>query len=228
MLSEQQMKINNEDFTIFYSGKLFECIAADEAQRLCECLGVIKKSYPKNSFIFAEGDEPDIFGFVLTGAVKVIQEDFWGNQSILARVGVGGMFGEAFSLLNKELPLNVIAAEKTTVLFINTAKVNNQCGQHCLAHSTLIINLMRILAGKNISLIQKIGFITRKTLREKIMMFLSLQAQSSKETEFTIPFNRQELADYLNADRSALSAELSRLSGEGVIVYRKNKFKLIK
>ena len=188
-----------------------------EAQKLC---------YEKNQTILSADNSVPLVGIVLEGSVAVLKDDFWGNRAILTKLTVGDIFAEAFACANlTEIPVNVIATEKTTVLFINYLKVT-QSTPAFDAQSQLMLNMLTLLARKNIFLTQKIEHLMKRSTREKILSFLSEQATLSGQASFDIPLNRQELADYLAVDRSALSKELSRLQKEGLIYFNRHHFEL--
>jgi CRP-like cAMP-binding protein len=186
-------------------------------------------------------DEPRFIGVVLSGALHILQDDFWGNRAILARAEPGELFGEAFSCGGvKKLPVSVQAVEQSEVLLIDLSRIITTCSSACVFHRDLIKNTLQDMARKNIALIKKMEHITRRTTREKLLSYLSSQAQqllatptlvgkfpAQGSTAFTIPFNRQELAEYLSVDRSAMSAELGKMQGEGLIRFNKNRFELL-
>jgi CRP-like cAMP-binding protein len=207
-------------------------IDGDGLVKLMKCLSVSSGRFEKNSFIFLAGESVPSAGIVLSGAVHVIMEDFWGNRAIMARLEPGELFGEAFQCAGlQKLPVSALAAETSEILSIDVAKAMSPCSEQCHFHLKLIQNLIRVLAEKNILLTQKIGYVTRRTIREKLMTYLSSQAktadrESRDKTSFKIPFSRQELADYLSADRSALSAELGRMRDDGILGFKKNRFVL--
>lgn len=166
-------------------------------------------------------------GLVLEGAVHIIKEDFWGNRSIIARIGPGELFAEAFSCAEiPSLPVSAAAVTDCTVLSINYRKIITVCSHACVFHTRLIHNMLHILALKNQMLMDKLGYLTKRTTREKLLSYLSAQAVQTGSSRFFIPFDRQELADFLCVERSAMSAELSRLKKEGLLDYRKNEFTL--
>jgi transcription antitermination factor NusG len=135
--------------------------------------------------------------------------------------------GESVKIIDREtLPTNIVAAEKSTILFIDTDHLSHPCGNHCKFHITLINNLLRIMATKNVGLNQKLQCISQRTTREKILNYLLLEAKKHKANEFEIPFDRQSLADYLCVERSAMSAEISKLRNENILECNKNKFKI--
>ena len=158
------------------------------------------------------GETTAAVGLVLSGSVHIIQEDFWGERQILNDCGEGQLFGESYACIQSEpLMVSVIAAEKSEVLFLDINKVMTVCSSACTFHSRLIRNLLSIIAGKNLMLTRKIDHMGRKTIREKVLAYLSFHATKQGSRTFEIPFNRQQLADYLSVDRSALSAELSKM-----------------
>ena len=208
---------------------LFEGISETELKTLLLCLSARQKHFKKNRFIFNAGDKIDSIGIVLGGAVHVIREDFWGKRKILSRLEEGELFGEAFACADvKEIPVSVMAAEDSEILFVNCERIIKTCKSTCTFHAGLIKNLTLLLAEKNIALIQKLEYITQPSTREKLLSYLSEQARLAGKSMFSIPFNREELADYLSVERSAMSAELSKMKTDGIILYQKNNFELLK
>lgn len=206
---------------------LFDKIEEKDLENMLYCLSAKNKIYKKNDFIFSEEDKPTYVGIIVSGSVCVVKEDFWGNRSILAKLGEGDLFGEAFSCAEIEsLPVSVVASENTEVILIDYKKIITTCSAACVFHSHLINNMIKILANKNIMMTRKIQHIAKRTTREKLLSYLSEQAIKCKSNEFKIPFNRQELADYLSVDRSAMSNELSKMRDEGIIEFSKNEFKI--
>lgn len=207
---------------------LFDGIENGEMEQLLLCLGGRHAIYDEGEYILLAGDRADQVGLVLSGSVLVFSDDFWGNRTILAHVERGGLFGEAFSFARVEaLPVSVKAAEKTEVLFINCERIITVCPSACEFHTRLVRNMLKILAEKNMTLTQKIGHMGKRTTREKILSYLSEQAKKAGGNSFSIPLNRQEMADYLAVDRSAMSKELGRLREEGQISFHKNRFRLL-
>ncbi len=206
---------------------LFYNISQNDLNSVLHCLSAKDKFYKKNDFIFSEEDTPVYAGIIISGSVCVVKEDFWGNRAILAKLGEGELFGEVFSCAEVEsFPVSVVATEDTEIILIDCRKVTTTCSTACVFHTQLINNLIKILANKNIMMNQKIQHIVKRTTREKLLSYLSEQAVRFKSDVFTIPFNRQELADYLSVDRSAMSKELSKMKDEGIIEFNKNEFVL--
>lgn len=214
-------------FKVLKNSALFSNISENDLENILKCLSSKNKFYKKNDFIFSEEDSTNYAGIVISGSVCVIKEDFWGNRAILDKLEVGDLFGEAYALANMDsLPISVIATQDCEVVLINCKKILKTCSNACSFHTRLVNNLMKILASKNISLNQKIYHLVKRTTREKLISYLSEQAEKQKSNIFKIPFNRQELADYLSVDRSAMSHELSKLKNEGIIEFNKSEFRL--
>lgn len=208
--------------------KLFKGIKESDLMLLLGCLSGKLQHYEKNEIVFMSGESINSFGIVLAGQVQIVQEDFYGNRSILANIGVSNLFGESFACAGiKNLPVSVIATAESDLLFIDCQRLATPCVNSCAFHSQLIQNMLHITAMKNISLMQKIEFVTKRTTREKLLAYLSSEAQKAGSSCFSIPFNRQELADYLSVDRSAMSAELGKLRDEGILKFHKNHFELL-
>ncbi|MDR2210742.1 MAG: Crp/Fnr family transcriptional regulator [Spirochaetaceae bacterium] len=215
---------------------LFKDMTEADIQKLLSCLSVQRKTFKKNTFILVAGEGakknreggPAIpMGIVLSGSLRMIQNDFWGNRSILGSINPAGFFGGAFSYAQVEsAPVSVVAAEKSEVLLFNYKTIPIVCRNACSFHMVLINNLIGLLAKKNVMLIQKLEYMNHRSIREKILAYLSGRALEAGKNRFTIPYNRQELADYLSVDRSALSRELGRLRDQGLLSFRKNTFTL--
>ncbi|MEG0829391.1 MAG: Crp/Fnr family transcriptional regulator [Anaerovoracaceae bacterium] len=207
---------------------IFAKIKESDLEELLKCLSARTKQYEKGQHILTVGEQATFTGMLLTGQVHIIKEDFLGNKGIIAQVVPGEIFGEAFSFMEtKELPISVVAVEKTKVLFLDYKKIITMCTSSCGFHGQLIKNLIRILSQKNILLTEKIDYISRRTTREKLIAYLSEAAFKAGKNTFTIPFNRQQLADYLAIDRSAMSLQLCKMRDEGLIEFEKNKFKIV-
>jgi len=216
-------------YSILQKSPLFTWIGEGDIKTLLNCLSAVKRNFKKNRFIFLVGEIAETIGIVLSGAVHVVREDFWGKRKILARIEPGGLFGEAFACAGIEsLPVSVMAAEDSEILFVNSKRITASCQSACVFHTKLINNLMLILAKKNVALTQNLEHITQPTTREKLLSYLSEQARLAGAATFDIPFNREELADYLSVERSAMSAELSKMREAGLLFHHKNHFELLK
>ena len=214
-------------FPALQDSVLFSGILKEDLQKLCKCLNARERVYKKETFVFYGGDDVKSVYFILSGKFHIINEDFWGNRSIIETMTKDILFGEAyvFSKRKKHL-VSVIAAEDSVVLEIEPDSLFEYCPQKCLCHTQLIKNTLYILSEKIVRLTEKTGHIMQRTTREKLLSYLSKCAQTEKSSSFYIPYSRQQLADYLCVDRSALSHELSKLQKEGMVQYHKNNFKL--
>ena len=208
--------------------RLFDGVKEKEQEALLNCLSSKESCFVKNDFVLHGGVSEPITGMVREGSLQIIKEDYWGNRIIIDVLGPGELFGEAFACAEiSPIPISVVAAEKTKLLLFDYQKLLTTCSSSCAFHSRVIRNMTRILAEKNILLMQKMEHITKRTTREKLLSYLSSQAVMKGSSSFEIPFNRQELADYLAVDRSAMSAELARMRDDGLLRFRKNRFTLL-
>ncbi len=213
---------------VLRSVELFKNIADGEINTLLSCLSARRGHYGKNQVVFQSGEETGSFGVVLSGQVQIYHEDFYGNRNIIATAGSGDLFAESFVCAEMTaLPVSVEAAAESELLFIEFARLAFPCERACFFHGRLIQNMLNIIARKNIALTRKLEFVSKRTTREKLLSYLSEEAEKAGSSRFAIPFNRQELADYLFVDRSAMSAELSKLQKEGLLRYEKNRFELL-
>jgi len=218
----------NKEFKILEHIALFDGIDSADLGNIIICLEGKVKQYPKNQSIIMVGEEITALGIVLTGRVQVIREDIMGNRMIVAGLGEGDIFGETFACAGvKESPVSVFASEACEVLWISMKRIVSTCSSACDFHSRLISNLLQLLANKNLYLNNKMELLTKRSVREKIMAYLASQVEQHNASSFEIPLNRNELADYLCIDRSAMSRELSKLRDKGEIEFRKNYFKVL-
>ena len=206
---------------------LFHDITLENIPSMLNCLDAMEKTYRRDDFIFLAGDEPRYVGVVLSGGVRIIQEDFWGNRSILAHAGPSDIFGEVACAEITKLPVSVLVHSKAEILLLDYRRIFNTCSNACTHHAGLIRNMVRILARKNLYFTTKMSHLTKRTTREKLLSYLSFLSMEAGSNRVTVPFSRQDLADYLSVDRSALSRELSRMQQDGLLHYEKNKFELL-
>lgn len=196
-------------------------------QEILSCLSATVRQAGKNTFILSADDSVHFVGLILSGSVHVVREDFWGRKDILSQLGPCELFAEAFSFAHTEkVPVGVLAVEKTEIMLIDCRKIIKTCPTACVFHSQLISNMLEIIANKNVLLMQKIEQLSKRTTREKLLSYLSAEAQKAGSSSFEIPFNRQELADYLSVDRSAMSNELGKMRDEGLIDFERSHFVL--
>ncbi|MCD8020987.1 MAG: Crp/Fnr family transcriptional regulator [Clostridiales bacterium] len=165
---------------------------------------------------------------MVEGKLHIQQDDYWGNTNILNTIEPGELFGEAYVAPDSGAMLNdVIAVQDSTVIFFNAQKVITNCPSACRFHSLVIQNLLFSISDKNRNLVQKLSHMSKRSTREKLMSYLSEESKKHNSATFTIPFNRQQLADFLSVDRSAMSNELCKMRDEGLIIFERSRFTLI-
>ena len=207
---------------------LFSGIEPAQYPAVIRCLRAQVRTYQKEERLFSAGDAPSFLGVVLRGSVALLQEDTWGGQVILSVVLAGGVFAESFALSDGgTLPFSAAARTDSRILCIPTGELLSPAALSCPFHTRLIHNLIRILTQENLRLLQKIRHLSQKTTRQKVMSYLASQAAIQNSSTFCIPLDRQEMADYLGVERSALSAVLSQMQREGLIRFAKNRFSLL-
>jgi len=207
---------------------LFDEIVDSDILSLTKCLNAKVKVFDKNNIIFAEDSPADSIGIVLSGSVQIMQNDYYGNRTLLSEVGPSEMFAEAFACAGlKSIPVSVIAKETCEIMFINCNRILYSCSNSCSFHRKITFNLMKTLAMKNIVFHQKVEIMSKRSTKEKLMTFLLFQAKKHNSYSFDIPFDRQELADFLAVDRSGLSTVIGNLIKEGIIQNKKNHFELL-
>ncbi|MGI6006103.1 MAG: Crp/Fnr family transcriptional regulator [Ruminococcus sp.] len=207
---------------------LFAGIDDRDFMTMLNCLGSFVRTYEKGEVLSLQGEKVRCLGMVLDGTVHMVQEDLWGGKTILACMGKGEAFGETFVCgSSMASAVTFLAGTKLKVLFLPFYRVMRSCSSSCVFHHRLIENMVTLIADKNAQLMAKVEVISKKTLREKILTYLSLQAQIHGSNYFEIPMGRQEFAEFLCADRSALSRELSSMKADGVLDYDRNTFRLL-
>ncbi len=207
---------------------LFFGIGEAELLHMLGCLRAKTEFFDKKCTVFAEGTRAKYIGIVLSGSVQMTQVDFYGNRSIFSIIGEGQVFAEAFACAEvEEMPVDVVANEPSEIMIIESARVMHSCERNCDFHRQLIFNLMKDLAKKTITFHNKIDVTSKRTTREKLIAYLMHEAKRAGSNSFEIPFDRQELADYLEVERSGLSSEIGKLKREGVLESNRKHFTLL-
>ena len=213
-------------FETIKDNPLFAGIAKSDFELMLSCLSAKTAAYGKDDIILLSGDTVNFVGLILSGGVRVIKEDIEGRITILTELSVADMFGEVFACAGVDhSPVTIQAAESTEVLFIDYKRIISSCTSACPFHAKLIENMLKLVAVKSLMLNQKIEILSKRTTREKLLLFFDMQRGTANR--FTIPYNREELANFLCVDRSAMSNELGKMRDEGIIKFRKNMFEIL-
>ncbi len=214
-------------FEILKKCPLFFDIEENELSALLKCLGAKVSSFEKKYTMFMEGSPVKYIGILLSGSAQIVSIDYFGNRSILSGINAGEVFGESFACAElSRIPVSVVANESCEIMLIDYRRILHPCENSCGFHNRLIFNLMKSLAEKNIMFHKKIEVTSKRTTREKLLCYLDFEAKRAGSNKFSIPFDRQELADYLEEDRSGLSSENGKLTKEGILESKKKKFRL--
>jgi CRP-like cAMP-binding protein len=212
-------------YTQIKNSPIFLGISEEELKEMLSCFNARVKTYENGEMIIRQGDVVKNIYLVLDGNVNIEKDSYWGRRIIVSQLGINDNIALAFvASKNVESSIDAVAIGKTKLLVLTYEKCTTMCHNVCTKHKLLIKNLFEILSKENIELLQKIENISQKTIREKLLTYLSNEAYKAKSNVFEIKFNRQDLADYLNIDRSAMSFELSKMQKDGIIKYNKNKF----
>jgi CRP-like cAMP-binding protein len=216
------------DIEVLHKMPLFIGMTDKEITTLLKSLDARKQDYEKNDLILHAGSKPGVIGIVLSGSVTILSDDIWGNRTILSHVEKGGIFAEAYALL-EDVPMlvDVMANEGCSILLLKTKGILSSVGSQNSWDYKFLRNLLLISSKKNLNLSGRSFHTSPKTIRERVMSYLNTLALQNDSTEFDIPFDRQQLADYLNLERSALSKELGKMQKEGILETRKSHFKLL-
>lgn len=203
--------------------QLFRGLQEEEIKTLLGCLHAFKRNYKKGETILSDGSVTENIGIVLSGMALISCNDIWGNTSVLGNAAPGSVFAEVYACIpGQPLLVTVSAAEETCILFINARRILTTCTNACPVHARLARNLLTVCAYKSLQLSQRILHTSAKSIRGRLMSYFSECAKRSGRNSFLLPYNRQQLADYLNVDRSTMSNELSKMQKEGLLTYKKN------
>ena len=208
--------------------QMFSGVGENEIESMLSCLGARLYEFSKGEYVIRQGERLSDIIVLADGNLHIQKDDYWGNRSILDQISVGEMFGEAYVAPDSGTVLNdVVAVEKSMVIFFDVKRILTTCSSACRFHNLVVQNMFFTISEKNRKLVQKLGHMSKRTTREKLISYLSEEAKKQKSSKFTIPFNRQQLADFLSVDRSAMSNELCKMRDEGLIEFEKNNFKLL-
>jgi len=213
-----------EYFDVLKSVGLFKNIEDTDLETMLKCLNAEIKIVKKNEVILLAGEKPNYVGIVLSGQIHIIRENLDGKSSLMAAITAGDFFAEALCCANvTESPVTILAGENTTVILLKFDRILHICSRSCAFHQKLIENMLNLLANKNLFLQSRMEIMAIKSIRSKVLRYLESFVPKQGRI-ITIPFNREELADYLCVERSALSHELSKMKKDGLIDYKKNRF----
>lgn len=216
-------------FPILTSSPLFAGIGAKDFESMLVCLSASRKTYGKEEVVLMEGDTVTEIGLLLTGRLHLFKSDVWGNNSIITEITPPGMFAEAVVCGGiGRAPVGIVAKDPSAILFMDYRKIVTTCSSACVFHAKLIRNMIGVLARKNIQMADKMEHMSRRTTKEKLLSYLNAEARQKNSKVFDIPYNRQELADFLSVERSAMSAEMGKLKKSGILACNKNHFELLR
>ena len=205
---------------------LFASMEPQQITSVLHCVGAVVRE--AGEYILRAGDRTQAMGLLLSGSAFAVQDDLWGQRNIMGKILPPGTFAEPFAATpGAVLNVSVVASVPSKVMFLNIQRITTVCSETCPQHALLIRNLVSVLARKNLQLNDKITHMSKRRTREKLLSYLSSESLRQGSLEFDIPFDRQQLADYLCIERSAMSAELSRLQKDGLLATERSHFRLI-
>lgn len=218
----------NIPYHVISKNPLFDQIQEEDLLGMLNCLCARVHLYQKDSYIILAGDQVRSIGVVLTGKVSVVRESEEGLRNLVAVLMPGECFGESFACSDRpEAFVSVVAMEDCEILFLDCKKIVTTCSSACTFHTRLIENILSMLTDKILGLNQKLEIVSKRKIREKLLTFFETQKKNADTNVFSIPYNREQLADFLFVDRSALSNELCKMRDEGLIRFQKNKFEIL-
>lgn len=207
---------------------LFDGIDPGDRMAMLSCTGYHISAFRKGEIVAFENENIKHVGIVISGTVDMIKEDIWGNKTMLVRIREQEVFGETFACGSDNLSVVTFQVlEDAQILFIPFDRVMRSCTMACQFHHRLIENMVRVIADKNRDLMRKVEAVSKRSIREKLLAYLSVQAQTRGTRYFEIPLGRVELAEYLCVDRSAMTRELVKMKEDGLIDYDRNCFRML-
>lgn len=216
-----------EYIPVLQKTQLFSGISEEDTAVMLECLQAKLRTYKKGEFVVRQGEHISNIMVLAAGKLHIQRDDHWGNRSIISMISAAEMFGEAYAAPDSSpMPNDVLAVEDSAVIFFDVNRIITVCPSACRFHSMVVRNLFFAISEKNRKLVRKLSFMSERTTREKLIAYLSEEAKRQNSSSFSIPFNRQQLADFLSVDRSAMSNELCKMRGEGLLDFEKNRFVL--
>ena len=217
-----------DDILLSVESPLFDGIDRNDRRAMLGCIGYHIGTFRRGEIVAFEEENMKHVGIVLSGTVDMIKEDLWGNKTMLIRSRKNDIFGETFACGSDNLSVVTFqVSEDARILFLPFDQVMHSCTMACQFHHKLIENMVRVIAAKNRDLMRKVEVVSKRTIREKLLAYLSIQAQIQGTRYFEIPLGRVELAEYLCVDRSALTRELVKMKEGGLIDYDKNCFRML-
>lgn len=212
---------------ILRNSPFFQGMSEEELLSVLQCVNAVVQHKKKDEYIFRVGDSTESMGLVLRGSVLVLQEDLWGHRNIIHRIGPGEYFAEPFAATaGSVLNVSVVADEDSEIMLLNMERFLKTCPHACAHHSRMVRNLVSVMARRVLDLNEKLTHMAKRSTREKLLSYLSAESMRQGKLSFTIPYDRQQLADYLSVERAAMSVELSKLQKEGLLKTNRNHFEL--
>ena len=217
------------DLPVLKGSQLFAGIRESEILPMMNCTGAYRKKFRRGEAIIVTEDTVPCAGLILSGTVQMVQEDVWGVRTILMSLGEGEFFGESFACGTQlHATVSFEAQTEVTTVYFPFRRMLTMCGSACAFHQRLIENMVILLADKNARLMTKLEILSKRSLSQKILALLSAEAQKAGSLYFTLPMNRDEMAEYLCVNRSALSRELAGMRDKGLIDFDRNTFRLLR
>lgn len=212
---------------ILRNSPFFQGMTKEEILSVLHCVSAVVQRKKKDEYILRVGDSTESMGLVLRGSVLVLQEDLWGHRNIIHRIGPGEYFAEPFAATaGSVLNVSVVADEDSEIMLLNMERFLRTCPHACAHHGRMVRNLVSVMARRVLDLNEKLTHMAKRSTREKLLSYLSAESMRQGKLSFTIPYDRQQLADYLSVERAAMSVELSKLQKEGLLKTNRNHFEL--
>ena len=212
---------------ILRNSPFFQGMTEEEILSVLHCVSATVQRKKKDEYILRVGDSTEAMGLVLSGSVLVLQEDLWGHRNIIHRIGPGEYFAEPFAATpGSVLNVSVVADADAEIMLLNMERFLRSCPNACAHHSRMVRNLVSVMARRVLDLNEKLTHMAKRSTREKLLSYLSAESMRQGKLSFDIPYDRQQLADYLSVERAAMSVELSKLQKEGLLKTTRNHFEL--
>lgn len=207
---------------------IFKGLDKNDIKALTFCFKSRVQTYEKNDVIANSMDRFDNLILIVQGQANIVSYMQNGNTNLQDKLTAGSIYGDV-ELFSKSGTYNstIVANKKTEVMFLNKYIVNIPCENNCYRHKTFLDNLVMHMANSLQKKQQTINILSKRSTKEKVLLLLKYLAKEQNTRYILLPYSRQEMADFLAVDRSALSLTLSKMKKDKQIDFEKNKFVLL-
>lgn len=209
--------------------QLFRGIRTANARMILDCFEYKVRTFEQGEVIFPKGSAVESIGLILSGRAEILYKDLYGDTVCILVKETGEFVGDLYSCARNNVTTSNIAAQtRCELLLLNTRRVLEPCELQCENHKIITRNLIAMIADEGIRMGKRMAILSGRTIRGKLLTYLAQQARDAGSNTFFIPYSRQELADFLFIERTAMSTELNKLKRDGVLDFDRQRFTIYK